>query len=84
MLTLVLDGSSLSGSWSTERGDHQFANGIVNAGNLVWQVEVEGPMGKMTLRFSGIANGNLMEGEVELGSFGKGVFEANRLEPSTG
>ncbi len=84
MLTLVLDGSSLSGSWSSERGDHQFSNGVVKADNLVWQVEIQGPMGKMDLRFSGVANGNLMEGEVEFGSFGKGVFEANRLESSTG
>jgi hypothetical protein len=41
---------------------------------------MSGPMGQMSLRFSGLLADGVISGEVEFGSFGKGKFEATRHE----
>ena len=41
---------------------------------------MSGPMGQMSLRFSGLLTDGVISGEVEFGSFGKGKFEATRAE----
>ena len=79
-LELVVDGSSLSGTWSGERGTQQFAGGTVEGSHLSWEVQMSGPMGQMSLRFSGLLADGVISGEVEFGSFGKGKFEATRAE----
>ena len=80
MLELEVDGSSLSGTWSGERGTQQFAGGTVEGSNLSWEIQMSGPMGQISLRFSGLLANGVMSGEVEFGSFGKGKFEATRAE----
>ena len=80
MLELVVEGSSLSGTWSGERGTQQFAGGTIEGSNLSWEVQMSGPMGQMSLRFSGLLADGAITGEVEFGSFGKGKFEATRAE----
>ena len=79
-LELVVDGSSLSGTWSGERGTQQFAGGTVEGPSLSWEIQMSGPMGQMSLRFSGLLADGVISGEVEFGSFGKGKFEATRAE----
>ena len=79
-LELVVDGSSLSGTWTGERGTQQFAGGTVEGPHLSWEVRMSGPMGEMSLRFSGLLADGVLSGEVEFGSFGKGKFEATRAE----
>ena len=80
MLELAVEGSSLSGTWSGERGTQQFAGGTVEGTSLSWEVQMSGPMGQMSLRFSGLLADGAISGEVEFGSFGKGKFEATRAE----
>ncbi len=81
VLELEVDGSSLSGTWTGERGTQQFAGGTVEGSNLSWEVQMSGPMGQMSLRFSGVLSYGVISGEVEFGSFGKGTFQATRAEP---
>ena len=80
ILELAVEGSSLSGTWTGERGSQQFAGGTVEGTSLSWEVQMSGPMGQMSLRFSGLLADGVITGEVEFGSFGKGKFEATRAE----
>ena len=80
MLELAVVGSSLSGTWTGERGAQQFSGGTVEGPSLSWEVQMSGPMGQMSLRFSGLLADGVLSGEVEFGSFGKGKFEATRAE----
>ncbi len=77
-LELDVDGSSLSGTWTGERGTQQFSGGTVEGPHLSWELQMSGPMGQMSLRFSGLLADGVISGEVEFGSFGKGTFEATR------
>ena len=80
ILELAVDGSSLSGTWTGERGSQQFAGGTVEGSNVSWQVKMSGPMGEFSLSFSGLLADGVISGEVQFGSFGKGKFEATRAE----
>ena len=80
VLELSVYGSSLSGTWTGERGTQQFAGGAVEGPTLSWEVRMPGPMGEISLRFSGLLADGVISGEVEFGSFGKGRFEATRAE----
>ena len=80
VLELSVYGSSLSGTWTGERGTQQFAGGAVEGPTLSWEVRMSGPMGEISLRFSGLLANGVISGEVEFGSFGKGKFEATRAE----
>ena len=80
VLELSVYGSSLSGTWTGERGTQQFAGGAVEGPTLSWEVRMSGPMGEISLRFSGLLADGVISGEVEFGSFGKGRFEATRAE----
>ena len=78
VLDLIVNGSSLSGTWTGERGTQQFAGGTVEGPTLSWQVRMSGPMGEISLQFSGLLADGVISGEVEFGSFGKSKFEATR------
>ena len=80
VLEISVYGSSLSGTWTGERGTQQFAGGAVEGPTLSWEVRMPGPMGEISLRFSGLLADGVISGEVEFGSFGKGRFEAKRAE----
>ena len=80
LLELAVDGSSLSGTWTGDQGARQFAGGAVEGPTLSWEVRMSGPMGELSLRFSGLLADGVISGEVEFGSFGKGKFEATRAE----
>ena len=82
ILELSVEGSSLSGTWTGERGSQQFGGGTVEGSSLSWEVHISGPMGQLSLRFNGLLDGGVLSGEVEFGSFGKGTFEATRAEAS--
>ena len=84
ILELAVNGSSLSGTWTGERGTQQFRRGAVEGPTLSWEVRMPGPMGEISLRFSGILADGVISGEVEFGSFGKGRFEATRAQAVQG
>ncbi|MYA61305.1 MAG: ABC transporter ATP-binding protein [Dehalococcoidia bacterium] len=78
VLELVADGSSLSGTWTGERGVQRFAGGTVEGSDLTWEVRVAAPMGELSLGFTGVVTNGILKGDVAFGSFGKGRFEAKR------
>ena len=80
ILELSVNGSSLSGTWTGERGAQQFDGGAVEGPSLSWEVRMAGPMGEISLRFSGLLADGVISGEVEFGAFGKGKFQATRTE----
>ena len=77
-LTLKTDGNSLSGSYSGGLGEQSFDNGTVNADEVVWSLEVTGPMGNVRLDFRGTVSGDEISGQVQLGSSGSSDFKAIR------
>ncbi len=80
ILELAVNGSSLSGTWTGERGTQQFTGGTVEGQSLSWEIRMSGPMGEISLQFSGLLADGVISGEVEFGSFGKGKFQATRAE----
>jgi hypothetical protein len=78
ILELVTEGTLLKGRWSGPQGTQEFAGGTVEGNSLAWQVEVSGPMGTMTLRFTGTVEGDKLTGNVQFGSFGSGTFSGVR------
>ena len=80
ILELAINGSSLSGTWTGDRGTQQFTGGTIEGPSLSWEVRMSVPMGEISLQFSGLLADGVISGEVEFGSFGKGRFEATRAD----
>ena len=78
-LELAANGATLKGMWSGERGDREISGGTVEGSAVSWKVVISGPMGEMTMAFTGKLDGDTMSGEVVFGSFGSGIFEATRV-----
>jgi len=79
-LELAVQGAALKGTWSGPQGAQEFSGGSIEGAALSWRVEMEGPMGKMSLNFSGSVDGDAITGSVEFGSRGSGSFTAKRAE----
>jgi len=77
-LTLALDGSALSGSFSSERGDQQLDSGEANGDEVAFSMMFPGPMGEMKLDFSGKVDGDAIGGSVQFAAFGAGTWEGTR------
>jgi len=76
-MTLVTDGSSLSGKMEGAQGTQEFAGGTVDGDNLEWKVEMTSPM-PMTLEVSATVEGDAISGNVKLGAFGNATFSGER------
>ena len=79
-LELSVQGSALTGTWSGPQGSQEFSGGSIERAAISWRVEMEGPMGKMALNFSGTVDGDSITGSVEFGGRGGGSFTAKRAE----
>mgnify|MGYP001191959202 FL=1 len=77
MLTLVTEGSTLSGTMAGAQGTQEFAGGTVDGDNLEWEVQMTSPM-PMTLEISATVAGDTISGNVKLGAFGNASFEGTR------
>ena len=78
-LALKSDGSSLSGSYTTERGAQSFTGGNVTGDEVAWSTTVTGPMGQMKLDYKAKVTGDEISGQVQFGSFGSGTFKGKRV-----
>jgi len=76
-LTLVTDGSSLSGKMDGAQGSQEFSGGTADGNNLEWKVEMTSPM-PMTLEITATVDGDAISGNVKLGAFGDASFEGTR------
>ena len=77
-LTLKTDGDKLSGTGESMMGKNDFT-GTVKGDNLAWTMDIDSPMGKMTLEYTAKVTGNDMVGEVKLGTFGTAPLKGKRI-----
>ena len=77
-LELKSDGADLSGTWGGQGGPQEFSGGKADGDNVEWSVNMQGPMGAMTLAFKGKVEGDNINGDVQFGSFGSGTFSGTR------
>jgi len=76
-LTLVTDGTTLSGKMVGAQGEMELANGAIDGDTLNWTADVTSPMA-MTLEFTASVNGDEISGSVKLGAFGDATFSGTR------
>ena len=77
-MTLVTDGSSLSGKMEGAQGTQEFDGGTADGDNLNWKIEMTSPM-PMTLEISAAVDGDAISGNVKLGAFGDATFTGTRI-----
>jgi hypothetical protein len=77
-MTLVTDGSSLSGKMEGAQGTQEFDDGTADGNNLTWKIEMTSPM-PMTLEVSAAVDGDTIGGNVILGAFGDATFTGTRI-----
>jgi len=77
-ITLKADGGSLSGTYSTERGEQAFTGGTVSGDDVAWTVSMSGPQGQIELAFKAKVTGDEIEGTVQMGNFGSANFKGKK------
>jgi hypothetical protein len=77
-LTLQTDGSALSGTMENPMGKLGFSGGTVNGDEVAWEVEIPGPMGRMTIGHKLRVSGDDISGEVRLGDYGSAPLKGKR------
>ena len=79
VVTLVTDGSTLSGSMdSGVQGTHEFSGGTVDGDAVTFGIDMTKPM-PMKLEVTGTVSGDSIEGSVKLGAFGNATFSGTRV-----
>ena len=78
-LTLVTDGNTLSGKFSSQQGDQDWDGGTVTGSDLAWSNNFSGAMGPMQLDFAGTVDGDELSGTVQFGAMGAGTFTGTRV-----
>jgi hypothetical protein len=76
-LSLKADGATLKGTQAAEGDTTEIFDGTVNGNTVSWKVAITNPM-PLTLEFSGKVDGNALNGDVMLGSFGSSSFTGTR------
>jgi hypothetical protein len=76
-LELTTEGSTLSGSLKSDQGEMEFTDGTVDGDQLAWVLDITSPM-PMKIEFDVTLDGDTLNGNVKLGSFGSAVLEGTR------
>ena len=76
-LTLTSDGDGLSGTMAGAQGSLDIKDGKVSGSEGSWKADMTNPM-PMTLEFSVKVEGDEMNGNVKLGSFGTAAITGTR------
>jgi hypothetical protein len=71
------ESESLTGKVSTAMGDSDLA-GSLDGDTIEFKGEMNGPMGKIELTFTGTVDGDAMSGTALFGAFGSGEWSATR------
>ena len=77
-LILKTSGNSLSGSYTSQRGEQAFTNGKVTGDEVEWSISVTTPMGEMKMDYKGKVTGDDISGTVQRGAMGSGPFKGKR------
>jgi hypothetical protein len=78
-LTLKTAGGKLSGNMESMFGKMDFSGGTVKGDAVAWNMKISGPMGDMTLEYSGKVSGNEISGQVKAGDFGSSPFKGKKV-----
>ena len=76
-LTLTSDGDALSGTMAGAQGSLDIKDGKASGNEGSWKADMTNPM-PMTLEFSVTVEGDEMNGNVKLGSFGTAAIKGTR------
>jgi len=76
-LTLKSSGSTLTGTQAAEAGTAEITDGKVDGNKVSWKVSITNPM-PLTLDFSGVVNGDAIEGKMGVGFMGSFPFSGSR------
>lgn len=76
-VTLVSDGSALTGKMASPLGTEEIQDGSVDGNNAKWSINISKPM-PMTLKFSATVDGDSISGNVSLGMFGSAEMTGKR------
>jgi hypothetical protein len=76
-LALKTSGAELSGTIDTSMGNSDFT-GVVNGDDVSWSMDIDSPMGRMTVEVKGKVSGNDISGEVKVGNFGNSPFKGKK------
>jgi hypothetical protein len=71
----------VKGEWTGDQGTREISDGTISGSDITWRVAMSGPMGSMSIEFSGKVDGDEISGTVQFGSFGGGSFTATRQRP---
>ena len=77
-LTLDSSGDGLSGKLSGAQGVQEFEGGTIDGNSLTWNIKMTQPM-PMDLDFTADIEGDSINGNVKLGSFGNATFSGSRV-----
>ena len=78
-LTLLADGDTLSGKFSSQQGDQEWDGGTIDGNEVSWSNDFSGAMGPMQLDFAGTVDGDELSGTVQFGALGSGTFAGKRV-----
>mgnify|MGYP006086639339 CR=1 FL=1 len=76
-LTLVTNGSTLTGTMSGPQGALDIEGGTVEGDSLTWTVNMTSPM-PIKVEATATVDGDSISGEAKLGAFGTGTFSGTR------
>ena len=77
-LTLLAEGTALSGKVIIPQGTQTFSKGKANGNNLSWNIKLTQPM-PMDVQFTALVSGDAISGKVKLGMFGNATFAGTRV-----
>jgi hypothetical protein len=77
--TMVLEanGSALGGTMTSPMGKITIESGTIDGDTATWTAKISGPMA-MTMECSAEVDGDSINGEAKLGSFGTATFTGSR------
>ena len=78
-LTLKAAGDKLSGSMESMFGKMDFSGGKVKGNDVAFSMKMSGPMGDMTLEYTGTVSGNEISGNVKAGDFGSSPYKGKKV-----
>jgi hypothetical protein len=79
-LILKTDGDALSGTLENPMmGTQEFSGGTVNGDDVAWTMEMNSPLGSITLEYKLIITGDDISGDVKAGNFGTSSLKGKRI-----
>jgi hypothetical protein len=77
-IALAASGSDLTGTISGRQGTMPIKEGRVGGNKVSWKIDINGPMGPMTLTTTATIDGDAISGTVQLGAFGNAPMKGSR------